>query len=177
VGLCCGGLPRQSDPNTLQRAAFVFLSRFCPARNCIVRHCGFLVGYGAAAGDPAAPAQTIEQVVQLLQTPPPWRRDLEPIYSGLEGMNRPIDWPAPGTEIEGQLFALCTLVFVNPTQSKRALNALRHALGGKRCEYVLALLAFVRTAHFWTVVHPDIEMEDDVKQLTNRHKELAALLL
>ena len=92
-------------------------------------------------------------------------------------MNKPVDWPAPGSEIEDQLFALCTLVFVNPTQSERALNALRHALGGKRCEYVLALLAFIRTAHFWTLVHPDIAMEDDVKQLMNRHKELAALLL
>ena len=55
------------------------------------------------------------------------------------------------------------MVFVDPSQSERALNALRHALGGQRCEYVLALLAFVKTAHFWTVVHPDIELEDDVK--------------
>jgi len=54
---------------------------------------------------------------------------------------------------------------------------LRHALGGKRCEYVLALLAFIRTAHFWTLVHPAIEMEDDVKQFMDRHPELAALLL
>ena len=54
---------------------------------------------------------------------------------------------------------------------------MRHALGGQRCEYVLALLAFVRTAHFWTLCHPGIEIEDDVKQLMNEHKELAALLL
>ena len=63
------------------------------------------------------------------------------------------------------------------TEQKRAEQALRHALGGKRLEYLLALLAFIRTAHFWTVVHPGIEMEDDVKQLMDRHKELAALLL
>jgi hypothetical protein len=92
-------------------------------------------------------------------------------------MNTPVDWPAPDTEIEDQLFALCTLIFVNPMQSERPLQGLRHALGGKRCEYILALLAFIRTAHFWTVVHPGIEMEDDVKQLMDRHKELAALLL
>jgi hypothetical protein len=164
-------------PTLFKERLFVFLSRFCPVRYCIVRHCGFLVGYGAAAGDPAAPAQTIEQVLDLLQTPPPWRRDLEPIYGSLEGMNSPIDWPAPGTEIEDQLFAVCALVFVNPTQAERPLNALRHALGGKRFEYVLALLAFIRTAHFWTVVHPAIEMEEDVKQLMSRHKELASLLL
>ena len=164
-------------PTLFKERLFVFLSRFCPIRYCIVRHCGFLVGYGAAAGDPAAPAQTIEQVLTLLQTPPPWRRDLEPIYGSLEGMNKPVDWPAPGSEIEDQLFALCTLAFVNPMQSGRALNVLRHALGGKRFEYVLALLAFIRTAHFWTVVHPGIEMEDDVKQLMDKHQELAALLL
>jgi hypothetical protein len=52
----------------------------------------------------------------------------------------------------------------------------QHQLG-KRFEYVLALLAYVRTAHFWTLVHPAIEMEDDVKQLVSKHKELAALLL
>jgi hypothetical protein len=144
---------------------------------CIVRHTGFLVGYGDAAGDPAHHTQTIEQVIELLQTPPPWRRDLEPIYSSLAARKKPVDWPAPGSEIEDQLFAVCTLIFVNPTQSERALNALRQALGGKRCEYVLALLAFIRTAHFWTLVHPGIAMEDDVKELLGEYKVLAALLL
>ena len=164
-------------PTLFKERLFVFLSRFCPIRYCIVRHTGFLVGYGQAAGDPAARVQTIEQVVKLLQTPPPWRRELEPIYSSLEGMNRPVDWPAPDTELEDQLFAVCTMIFVNPMKSERALNVLRHVLGGKRCEYVLALLAFIRTAHFWTVVHPGIEIEDDVKELMKEHKELAALLL
>lgn len=164
-------------PTLFKERLFVFLSRFCPIRYCIVRHCGFLVGYGKSAGDPAAATQTIEQVLTLLQTPLPWRRDLEPIYASLEGINKPVDWPEPGTEIEDQLFALCTLVFVNPMQSDRALNLLRHALGGKRFEYVLALLAFIRTAHYWTIVHPGIEMEDDVLHLMATHKELAALLL
>ena len=102
-------------PTLFKERLFVFLSRFCPVRYCIVRHCGFLLGYGQSAGDPAAEVQTLEQVLTLLQTPPPWRRDLEPIYSSLEGMNTPVDWPTPGTEIEEQLFALCTLVFVDPT--------------------------------------------------------------
>ncbi len=164
-------------PTLFKERLFVFLSRFCPVRYCIVRHCGFLVGYGQSAGDPAARVQTIEQVIKLLQTPPPWRRDLEPIYKNLEGMNQPVDWPTPGTEIEDHLFAVCTLIFVNRMQSERALKALRHALGGKRSEYVLALLAFIRTAHYWTLVHPALEMENDVKQLMSKHKELAALLL
>jgi hypothetical protein len=164
-------------PTLFKERLFVFLSRFCPIRYCVVRHCGFLLGYGQAAGDPAAQMQTIEQVVKLLQTPPPWRRELEPIYNGLESINRPVDWPAPDTELEDRLFAVCTMIFVDPLKAERALNVLRHALGGQRCEYVLALLAFIRTAHFWTLTHPGIEIEDDVKQLMNKHKELAALLL
>ena len=78
---------------------------------------------------------------------------------------------------EEQLFAVCTLIFVDPLKSEHPLTVLRHAIGGKRCEYVLALPAFIRTAHFWTVIHPGIEIEDDVKQLMTRHKELAVLLL
>ncbi|MGA9816711.1 MAG: hypothetical protein WBQ54_07165, partial [Pseudolabrys sp.] len=33
-------------PTLFKERLFVFLSRFCPARYCIVRHCGFLIGYG-----------------------------------------------------------------------------------------------------------------------------------
>jgi len=72
-------------PTLFKERLFVFLSRFCPIRYCIVRHCGFLVGYGQSAGDPTAATQTIEQVIKLLQTPPPWRRDLQPIYSSFGG--------------------------------------------------------------------------------------------
>ena len=85
-------------------------------------------------------------------------------------MTKPVEWPVPGSKIEDQLFALCTLIFVNPTQSELARKVLRDALGGKRFEYVLALLAFIRTAHFWTVVHPG-------RELLGEYKELAALLL
>jgi hypothetical protein len=56
-------------PTLFKERLFIFLSRFCPARYCIARHCGFLVGLGHSAGDPAATAQTIEQVIKLLQTP------------------------------------------------------------------------------------------------------------
>jgi hypothetical protein len=32
-------------PSLFKERLFVFLSRFCQVRYCIVRHCGFLVGY------------------------------------------------------------------------------------------------------------------------------------
>ena len=41
-------------PTLFKERLFVFLSRFCPVRYCLVRHCGFLVGYGHSSGDPDA---------------------------------------------------------------------------------------------------------------------------
>ena len=55
-------------PSLFKERLFVFLSRFCPVRYCIIRHCGFLVGYGHSSGDPAAGAQTIDQAVQPLKS-------------------------------------------------------------------------------------------------------------
>ena len=80
-------------PSLFKERLFVFLSRFCQARYCIVRHCGFLVGYGHSSGDASAAPQTIEQAVRLLKAPPPWRRPLEPVYEGLAAIKGPSDWP------------------------------------------------------------------------------------
>jgi hypothetical protein len=164
-------------PSLFKERLFVFLSRFCPVRYCIIRHCGFLVGYGHSSGDPEAGPQTIEQALKLLKLPPPWRRQLDPIYQGLTAIKTPIDWPVPDSEAEDWIFAASALMFVESTQSERARQVLRQALGGKRLEYLLALLAFIRAAHYWTVVHPGLEIEDDVRELLTTHKELASLLL
>ena len=56
-------------PSVFKERLFVFLSRFCPVRYCIIRHCGFLVGYGNSSGDPSAHPQTIEQVISLREHP------------------------------------------------------------------------------------------------------------
>ena len=164
-------------PALFKERLFVFLSRFCQVRYCIVRHCGFLVGYGYASGDDLAARQTIEQALKLLKVPPPWQRQLEPIYERLEGLRTVIDWPDPESDAEDWIFAMSALLFVEPTKSERARQALRHALGARRLEYLLALLAFIKTAHYWTMVHPGLEIEDDVRELMASHKELASLLL
>ena len=78
-------------PSLFKERLFVFLSRFCQVRYCIVRHCGFLVGYGHSSGDASAAPQTIEQALKLLKVPPPWRRQLDPIYrtsGGLQDADR-----------------------------------------------------------------------------------------
>jgi hypothetical protein len=164
-------------PSLFKERLFVFLSRFCQVRYCIVRHCGFLVGYGHSSGDASAAPQTIEEALKLLKMPPPWRRQLDPIYERLAAFKTPIDWPEPDSDVEDWIFAASALIFVDPSKSERAQQALRQALGGKRLEYLLALLTFIRAAHYWTMVHPDLEIEDDVREMMSAHEELAFLLL
>jgi hypothetical protein len=49
-------------PALFKERLFVFLSRFCQIRYCIVRHCGFLVGYGHSSG-PGSKVDVIEACV------------------------------------------------------------------------------------------------------------------
>ena len=41
----------------------------------------------------------------------------------------------------------------------------------------MVLLAFIRTAHYWTKIHPELGLEDDVQQLFVTHEALAECVL
>ena len=164
-------------PSLFKERLFVYLSRFCEVRYCIARHCAFLVGRGHSSGDPSVAVQSIEQAIKLLKTPPPWDRDHDVILGGLEALPTLEEWPAPETEAEDWLIAAATLMFVEPRRADRARRALRKALGGNRLEHLMGLLAFIRTAHYWTALHPELSFEDDVRDLLKVNEELARLLL
>jgi len=164
-------------PSLFKERLFVYLSRFCEVRYCIVRHCAFLVGRGHASGDTSVVVQTVEQAIRLLKTPSPWARDLDVVLGGLEALPAIKEWPAPDTEAEDWLIAATTLVFVEPARSERPRNALRKVLGGNQFEHLLGLLAFIRTAHYWTVLHPELSLEEDARELLRVNEELARLLL
>ena len=46
-----------------------------------------------------------------------------------------------------------------------------------RLQYLLLFLAFVRAAHYWSKVHPEIEFEDDIKHLLATHEALSNCIL
>src|SRR5580658_8577863 len=79
-------------PSVFKERLFVWLSRFCPMRYCIVRHVGFLLGggHGRAAGDTAAVGQGIDEVIELLRRPSPWKRDMSRVYESMESAARAI---------------------------------------------------------------------------------------
>jgi hypothetical protein len=85
--------------------------------------------------------------------------------------------PEARSEFEGDLFDALTVIFLWPPAATRARTAVRAAVGDVIFELLIAYLAFIRTAHYWTETHPHLEYEVDVQALLGGHAELAALLL
>ena len=100
------------------------------------------------------------------------------VYAHLENLAEPIEtWPDSDEELEDSIFACAAVMFVEPARSERARHALIRAVGPRRFEFFSGCLAFIRTAHYWTVLHPEIESEDDMLSLLREQEELAKLLL
>ena len=85
--------------------------------------------------------------------------------------------PEPRTEGEGDLFDALTIMFLSPRDSARARAAVRVAVGDGTFELLVAYLAFIRTAHYWTEMHPELTYEPDMAEIMRGYGELADLLL
>jgi hypothetical protein len=164
-------------PTLFKERLFVYLSRFCEVRYCVTRHCGFLLGLGRAAGDATATAMTIDQVIRLLQRPVPNAEQTTAALERLEAITVPIDWPSPETAYDDDLLTSATVLFLQPARASRAKHVLRTALGGEKFELLVGFLTFVRSAHYWTLMHPELAFEEDVQELLRDHEELARMLL
>jgi PAS domain S-box-containing protein len=164
-------------PSLFKERLFVHLSRFCEVRYCIIRHVGFLIGEGRPAGDPKVKPETIEEVRTLLRRRLPGANALRAAFARLESYEEVKNIPAPGTQVEYDLFDALTVMFLEPLRAERASEAVRRVVGDGRFEILVAFLAFVRTAHYWTEIHPELAIEPDMLTMLEKHAELARLLL
>ncbi len=87
------------------------------------------------------------------------------------------EMPAAETQREADLFDVLSLIFLEPRHSLPARQAVGRAFGDACLEMLIAFLAFVRTAHYWTETHPELEYEPDMLLLMKEHDLLAKLLL
>ena len=164
-------------PSLFKERLFVHLSRFCEIRYCIVRHVGFLIGQGRPAGDADAGPETVEQVIEMLRRPLPEGPALTKVLERLERVSLGGRLPEPRTECETDLFDALTIMFLSPRDSARARAAVRAAVGDATFELLVAYLAFIRTAHYWTEMHPELTYEPDMAEILRGYGELADLLL
>jgi len=165
-------------PSVFKERLFVQLSRFCAVRYCIARHTGFLIGLGRPAGDKDARAASVADVVKLLRRSLPRGPELKSRLLFCTQCPAPlIEMPAADTQMEDEIFSLATHVFLQTADARECLDALKRLLGTVRLQYLLLFLVFVRAAHYWTRVHPEIQLEDDIKQLLATHEALASCIL
>jgi len=165
-------------PSVFKERLFVHLSRFCAVRYCIARHTGFLIGLGRPAGDKDARAESVEDVVKLLRRPIPRGPELKSRLSFCSKCPAPlIEMPTADTQMEDGLFSLASHVFLLTADAPECLDALERLLGTVRLQYLLLFLAFVRAAHYWIRVHPEIQFEDDIKELLATHEALASCII
>lgn len=165
-------------PSLFKERLFVYLSRFCGIRYCIVRHTGFLLGLGRPSGDAQETSHTAEQVVRLLRRPVPSAGEIQRVVLTLSAESLPFSaWPPPETKEEELILAAATALFLEPARSEPVRKALRNALGPVSFDRLAVLLCFIRTAHYWTVLHPELAFEEDVEALLLDHQQLADLLL
>ena len=128
-------------------------------------------------GDAAAAPHTVEQALALLKKPLPTAEGLEQALARLEKQQPSVAMPDPGTQMEGDLFDALTIMFIAPRRAERARRSVMAAVGETAFEFLTAFLAFVRTAHYWTEMHPTLAFEPDMVAVMERHSDLARLML
>jgi PAS domain S-box-containing protein len=164
-------------PSLFKERLFVYLSRFCEVRYSIARHVGFLVGLGRPAGNAQAPVQTVEEVVQLLRRPLPRGEQLKRFLSVAQSLAPLRELPDAASDLEEPFFAIASHVFLQTSEAPACFQALRALLDAVRLQYLILLLLFARSAHYWTKVHPELVFEEDIEQLLGTHQDLAECVL
>jgi PAS domain S-box-containing protein len=190
-GFACFAYLDNPLPSLFKERLFVYLSRFCEVRYCIARHVGFLAGLGHASGDRESPRQDVGEIVRLLRRPLPGGRELEyhlsrckedpslvalvdPDSNASRAKSAHLKYDQDAEEV---LIGLASHVFLQTANASACLDALRALLGESRLQHLMVFLAFVRTAHYWTRVHPELTLEDDIKELLETHEVLTQCVL
>ena len=167
-----------SLPSLFKERLFVYLSRFCDARYCVIRHAGFLLGQGYPAGDRTAPPQSVADVMALLRYLPPHASHLQAALQVLLAAPGALtSLPQAGEPVEQALFMACGAIALAPEQQQRARDAVQHVLGRQWSGQLFSLIAYIVKVHFWSRLHPDIAVEPDMRALLEREPALAELLL
>lgn len=165
-------------PALFKERLLVYVSRFCEARYYVARHVGYLLGLGRPSGDHRAPAQPVADVVQLLKRPFLRGEELRSLISLYPKAMPPLgEMPEPGSDEEEAIFAFASHVFLQTPESPACLETLKALLGDSRLHCLNLFLLFIRAAHYWIKLHPEIKFEDDIKQLLSSHQDLAECIL
>ena len=154
-------------PFAVREMLFIYLSRFCPVPYCAIRHAAFLLRRaGTDRGKPRLGLGAAD-LLTLLEQPVPDPEEIQGHLKTFAGCtDAMVAWPGDAdTRLGRALFRCSVQIFLGGGEADRCHAELRRVLGAEPYQHLIALLAFVRTAHAWTEAHPDLEFEDDVAAL------------
>jgi hypothetical protein len=85
--------------------------------------------------------------------------------------------PDAASDFEEAFFAIASHVFLQTSEAPACLESLKALLDAARFQYLILFLLFIRSAHYWTEVHPELVLEEDIKQLLATDEVLAECIL
>ncbi|MGZ0171107.1 MAG: response regulator [Planctomycetales bacterium] len=157
-------------PALFKERLFAYLSRFCRVPYCVSRHAAFLLGAGNVAGDSSCPAMTPQAVVDTLQKRLPSYTAVTRCLGIVASLESPFNqW---GEDAEAALFPCLAAVFLQSEGAEESERQLFRLFGPAEYDRLVWFLGFIRTAHFWTETHPELELEDDVRMLFDKYPEV-----
>ena len=119
----------------------------------------------------------MDDVLPLLRLPLARGEAFVPLLEACQDLESPIRaFPAPDSAGEQALFACATHVFLQTPEAPMAHAALRAAFDPLDLEHLNVFLSFIRTAHYWTRLHPELVFEEDLAELLEAHDALAAAI-
>jgi len=167
----CFGYLDAPFPSSFKERLFTYLSRFCKAPYCVKRHAAFLLGAGNVAGDSGCAAMTPEEVVDTLQSRLPGYTEVSRCLTIIEQLEAPFgQW---GEDAEDALFPCLAAVFLRSEGAEESERELQRLFESALYDRLVWFLGFIKTAHFWTETHPELELDADVCDLFDDHPEVA----
>lgn len=161
-------------PTLFKERLFTYVSRFCAVPYCMARHCAFLLGCGNVAGHPEVDGISIEEAMEMLQTPFPNAERRAELLTHLRAQPGELDqWPDPKSALGDTVFFASAVAFLMPQGHKPLLAELERVLGQRHYHYLTLFLGFVRFAHFWTESHQELRLEEDIEHLLAEQRTLA----
>jgi PAS domain S-box-containing protein len=134
-----------------------YLSRFCTVPYCMVCHSCTLRPLGMKA----------EEVLQLLDTPPPKVEEIESHLKRLAAHTQLDILPLANSELEESLLVCAIFIFLEGEAAENYRAQLRQILGASNYQHLVAFVAYVKTCHVWMEANPEVSYEADKRVLDN----------
>ena len=144
-------------PTLFKEKLSAYLSRYCDIAYCLVCHSCTLYSLGMKA----------REIWELLELPSPMETDIEKHLEVLAHSPEMLSVPSSNAELEECIFYCTICIFLEGSQAERCRRELHRLLGSVNYQYLVSLIAYVKTCHLWMEAHPDLAYEADKRVRDN----------